>query len=39
LKNTALSGALFTAIIVHAVCYVRVKEQRLEKQFQVKAES
>ena len=39
LKNTALSGALFTAIIVHAVCYVRVNEKRLEEQFQLKAES
>ena len=39
LKNTALSGALFTAIIVHAVLYVRVNEKRLEKQFQLKRES
>ena len=37
LKNTVLSGALFTAIIVHAVCYVH--EQRLEKQFQLKGDS
>ena len=39
LKNTALSGALFTAIIVRAVLYVHVKEQKLAKQFQLKTEA
>ena len=38
LKNTALSGALFTAIIVYAVRYVHVNEKRLEKQFQLQGE-
>ena len=38
LKNTALSGALFTAIIVHAVCYARSSD-RSEEEFQLKEES
>ncbi len=36
LKHTAFSGALFTAIIVHAVCYVSSSE-RSEEEFQLKA--
>jgi len=36
LKNTVLSGALFTAIIVQAVCYVRSSENS-EEEFQMKA--
>ena len=34
LKNTVLSGALFTAIIVYAVLYVHSNEKRLEEQLQ-----
>ena len=36
LKNTALSGAVFTAIIVHAVCYARSSD-RSEEEYQLKA--
>jgi hypothetical protein len=36
LKNTALSGALFTAIIVQAVCYARSSDKS-EEELQVKA--